>query len=50
MIEKRKWFKVSRDRGLNTFKISHINFDDEENFKEINLITFIRNEEDLIAS
>ena len=31
MLEKRKWFKGSRDRGLITFKFIYINTHDEEN-------------------
>ena len=50
MIENRKWFKGSKDRGLNAIKVRHINSDNEENLEKYNLVTLIRNEENLIAS
>ena len=33
MIENRKWFKGSRDRGLITFKFIYISTHNEENLK-----------------
>ena len=50
MIENRKWFKGSRDRGLITFKFIYINTDNEENLKINNLIKLITDKEDLKAS
>ena len=50
MIENRKWFKGSRDRGLITFKFININTHNEENFKRNNLIKLITDNDDLKAS
>ena len=50
MIENRKWFKGSRDRGLITFKFININTHNEENLKRNNLIKLIRYKENLMAS
>ena len=50
MIENSKWFKGSRDRGLNTINFRHKNLDNGENLKKFNLIRSIRNDENLIAS
>ena len=50
MIENRKWFKGSRDRGLITFKFININTNNEENLKRNNLIKLITDNEDLKAS
>ena len=47
MIENRKWFKGSRDRGLITFKFIYINTHNEENLKKNNLINLITDIEDL---
>ncbi len=50
MIENRKWFKGSRDRGLITFKFIYISTNNEENLKRNNLIKLITDNEDLKAS
>ena len=50
MIENRKWFKVSSDRGLTTFNFIYINTHNEENLKRNNLIKLITDNEDLKAS
>ena len=50
MIENRKWFNGSRDRGLITFKFIYINTHNEENLKKNNLINLITDNEDLKAS
>ena len=50
MIENRKWFKGSRDRGLITFKFIYISTYNEENLKRNNLIKLITDNEDLKAS
>jgi len=50
MIENRKWFKGSRDRGLNTFKFIYIKTHNEENLKRNNLIKLITDNDDLKAS
>ena len=49
MIENRKWFKGSRDRGLISFKFIYINIHNEENLKKNNLINLITDNEDLKA-
>jgi len=49
MIENRKWFKGSRDRGLFTFKFIYINTHNEENLKKNNSIKLITDNEDLRA-
>ena len=49
MIENRKWFKGSRDRGLITFKLIYINTHNEKNLKKNNLIKLITDNEDLKA-
>ena len=49
MIDHRKWFKGSRDRGLITFKFIYINTHNEENLKKNNLINLIIDIEDLKA-
>ena len=50
MIENRKWFKGSRDRGLITFKFINISTYNEENLKRNNLIKLITDNDDLKAS
>ena len=50
MIENKKWFKGSRDRGINTFKFININTHNEKNLKENKLVNLIKHNEDLIAS
>tara|TARA_B100000579_G_scaffold435233_1_gene457987 strand:+ start:788 stop:940 length:153 start_codon:yes stop_codon:yes gene_type:complete len=50
MIDHRKWFKGSRDRGLITFKFIYINTHNEENLKRNNLIKLITDNDDLKAS
>ena len=50
MIENRKWFKGSRDRGLITFKFININTHNGENLKRNNLIKLITDNDDLKAS
>ena len=50
MIENRKWFKGSRDRGLITFKCIYISTYNEENLKRNNLIKLITDNDDLKAS
>ena len=50
MIENRKWFKGSRDRGLITFKLIYINTHNKENLKRNNLIKLITDNKDLKAS
>ena len=50
MIENRKWFKGSRDRGLITLKFIYINTHNEENLRRNNLITSKIDNEDLKAS
>ena len=50
MIENRKWFKGSRDRGLITFKLIYISTHNEENLKRNNLIKLITDNDDLKAS
>ena len=50
MIENRKWFKGSRDRGLIPFKFIYISTYNEENLKRNNLIKLITDNEDLKAS
>ena len=50
MIDDRKWFKGSRDRGLITFKFININTHNEENLKRNNLIKLITDNDDLKAS
>ena len=49
MIDHRKWFKGSRDRGLITFKFININTHNEE-FLKNNSINLIKDHEDLKAS
>ena len=50
MIENRKWFKGSRDRGLITFKFIYINTHNEEFLKKNKSIKLIKDHEDLKAS
>ena len=50
MIENRKWFKGSRDRGLITLKFIYIRTHNEENLKRNNLIKLITDNDDLKAS
>ena len=50
MIENRKWFKGSRDRGFITFKIIYISTHNEENLNRNNLIKLITDNDDLKAS
>jgi len=50
MINNRKWFKGSRDRGLITFKLIYINTHNEENLKNNILIKLITDNEDLKVS
>ena len=49
MIENRKWFKGSRDRGLITFKFIYINTHNEESLKNSS-IKLLTDHEDLKAS
>ena len=50
MIENRKWFNGSRDRGLITFKFIYNSTHNEENLKRNNLIKLITDNDDLKAS
>ena len=50
MIENRKWFKGSKDRGLITFKFICINTNNEEFSKKNNSIKLITDHKDLKAS
>ena len=50
MIENRKWFKGSRNRGLNNINLLTINHENKKIYKEDNCIKFKNNNEDLIAS
>ena len=50
MIENRKWFKGSRDRGLITFNFICINNHNEEFLKKINSIKLKSDHEDFKAS
>ena len=50
MIENRKWFKGSRDRGLITFKFIYINTHNEIFLKKYNSIKLLTDHEDLKAS
>ena len=50
MIENRKWFKGSKDRGLLTFKFICINTHNEEFSKKNNSIKLITDQKDLKAS
>jgi len=50
MIENRKWFKGSKDRGLITFKFICINTHNEEFLKKNNSIKLITDHKDLKAS
>jgi len=50
MIENRKWFKGSRDRGLITFSFINIDTHNKEYLKRNNLIKLITDNDDLKAS
>ena len=50
MIENRKWFKGSKDRGLISFKFICINNHNEEFLKKNNSIKLITDHKDLKAS
>ena len=50
MIENRKWFKGSKNRGLITFKFIYINSHNDKFLKRNNSIKLITDHKDLKAS